>query len=60
MALATNKINENVAVRDAATAVLKGFQQITQNASQFTAAELTALQTQVTTLKTALTAAGAV
>lgn len=59
MALAANKVNENVAVRDAALGVLKGFQQITQNASQFTAAELTALQTKVTTLKTALTAAGA-
>lgn len=59
MALAANKINENVAVRDAATAVLKGFQQITQNASQFTSAEIAALQVQVTTLKTALTAAGA-
>jgi len=59
MALAANKINENVAVRDAATAVLKGFQQITQNASQFTAAEIAVLQTEVTKLKTALTAAGA-
>lgn len=59
MALAANKINENVAVRDAATAVLKGFQQITQNASQFTAAEITVLQAEVTKLKTALTAAGA-
>jgi len=59
MALAANKINENVAVRDAATAVLKGFQQITQNASQFTAAEIAVLQTAVTKLKTALTAAGA-
>ena len=58
MALAANKINENVAVRDAATAVLKGFQQITQNASQFTAAEIAVLQTEVTKLKTALTAAG--
>lgn len=59
MALAANKINENVAVRDAATAVLKGFQQITQNASQFTTAEIAALQVQVTALKTTLTAAGA-
>lgn len=59
MALAANKINENVAVRDAATAVLKGFQQITQNASQFTAAEIAVLQTEVTKLKTALTEAGA-
>lgn len=59
MALAANKINENVAVRDAATAVLKGFQQITQNASQFTAAEIAVLQTEVTKLNTALTAAGA-
>jgi len=58
MALAANKVNENVAVRDAATAVLKGFQQITQNASQFTAAEIAVLQTEVTKLKTALTAAG--
>lgn len=59
MAIAATKVTENVKVRDTSLAVYQGFQRITQNASQFTAAELTALQAKVDALKAALTAAGA-
>ncbi|BBD74687.1 hypothetical protein [Pectobacterium phage PPWS2] len=49
----------NMAMRDAVLRVVPGVQQLVQNSSQISAAELTALQTAITALKAAFTAAGA-
>ncbi|BAS69565.1 hypothetical protein [Pectobacterium phage PPWS1] len=49
----------NMAMRDAVLRVVPGVQQLVQNSSQISAAEITALQTAITALKAAFTAAGA-
>lgn len=49
----------NMAMRDAVLKVVPGVQQLVQNSSQISAAEITALQTAITALKAAFTAAGA-
>jgi len=62
MAIATGTTTaqaNNMAMRDAVLKVVPGVQQLVQNSSQITATEVAALQTLITALKTAFTAAGA-
>ena len=49
----------NIAMRDAVLKVAPLVQQLVQNSSQISAAEITALQTAITACKAAFTAAGA-
>lgn len=48
----------NMAMRDALLKTVPGVQQLVQNSSQISAAELTLIQTALTALKAAITAAG--
>lgn len=62
MAIATGTTTaqaNNVAMRNAAVKVNIGLQKLVQNASNLTAAEITQIQTDITALKAAFTAAGA-
>ncbi|AZF94637.1 hypothetical protein HOU73_gp51 [Pectobacterium phage Koot] len=49
----------NMTMRDAVLKVAPGVQQLVQNSSQLTAAEIAIIQTNITALKAAFTAAGA-
>lgn len=49
----------NMAMRDAVLKVAPGVQQLIQNSSQITTAEIATLQANITALKAAFTAAGA-
>lgn len=59
MAITANAVNNNIAVRDAASKVYLGFQKLTQNSTRYDAAAIAELQADVTALKAALTTAGA-
>lgn len=59
MALSATNIDLNSTCRDKAIRVQLDMQKLVQSASQITAAELAVYQTNITALKTALTAAGA-
>jgi len=50
---------KNVDMRNACVKVSIGLQKLVQNSSNLTAAEITAIQTDITALKAAFTAAGA-
>ena len=49
----------NMTMRDAVLKVAPGVQQLVQSSSQLTAAEIAIIQTNITALKAAFTAAGA-
>ncbi len=49
----------NMTMRDAVLKVAPGVQQLVQNSSRLTAAEIAIIQTNITALKAAFTAAGA-
>lgn len=55
----TNAQANNIAMRDAVLKVAPLVQQLVQNSSQISAAELTLIQTAITACKAAFTAAGA-
>lgn len=59
MAIVATNTDLNFAVRSAASRVELAFQKLAQNSSNQSAAAITAAQTRVTELKTALLAAGA-
>lgn len=62
MAIATGTTTaqaNNMAMRNAALKVAKGLQKLVQSSSEITAAEIAVLQTDINTLKTAFTTAGA-